>query len=459
MNTQKTLTALVVHTALMLSLSFIHVTPASAFTCLLDTNNDGNADTNVDTDGGADSNGLNTELACGGGANATGLDSTALGLNSDATADNATAMGAFADATAERSTALGYNADASGVNATVVGADTDATARDSTAVGRIAQAESVGAIALGASADISATDSSSAIALGYLSRVGAGAPGAIAIGGDRDGDTIGAQALAPNSIALGADVVADKADTLFVGVPVRVVPPSVGVVEKVLMRLENNGGVNFKLNDTSAGDGEWTFRTGTQGSKFVIGKTGSGVQEFQVFSGGNVSIAGTLSQGSSRTHKENIEAINHKAILDKVANLPIREWNYIHDADHIKHIGPMAEDVHALFEVGQGPKSLSTLDTSGIALAAIQALSHELKQTQQDMDKKNQQVQAIQQRLVEKDNEVQTLRQQLQEKDAELVQLKQHLTALEEQQHRVIQTVARLLEQHSQPITTATFLQ
>ncbi len=109
---------------------------------------------------------------------------------------------------------------------------------------------------------------------------------------------------------------ADIAAQMFVGVPVRVVPPSVGVFEKVLMRFENSGGVNFKLEDTTgfgnpSGNGEWTFRTGSQGGKFVIGKTGTSVQEFQVFSGGNARLAGTLIQGSSRTKKENIEAIDH----------------------------------------------------------------------------------------------------------------------------------------------------
>ncbi len=275
MTTQKTLTALVVHTALMLSLGLIPVTPASAFTCLLDTNNDGNADTNVDTDAGADTGGNSFRLACGPSATATG-----------------------GNATANHATALGFSA--------------DATATYTTAVGQGANARSTGATAVGRGTNIFVTDSPAAIAIGNESEVGA--PGAIAIGGDRDGDFVGAQALAPGAIALGADVVADIADNMFVGVPVRVVPPSVGVSEKVLMRLENNGGVNFKLNDTSGGDGEWTFRTGSQGSKFVIGKTGSGVQEFQVFSGGNVTIAGTLTQSSSRTNKENIETINHRQV-------------------------------------------------------------------------------------------------------------------------------------------------
>ncbi len=153
------------------------------------------------------------------------------------------------------------------------------------------------------------------------------------------------------------------------------------IAERTLLRLENDGGVNFKLHDKSVPGtlGEWTFRTGVSGTKFVIGKTGSGVQELSLESGGNLKIAGNLTQGSDRTKKENIHAIDNQDILDKVLDLPISQWNYKHDDDHIKHIGPMAEDFHELFEVGNSPKTISSLDTSGVVFAAIQALNEKLE--------------------------------------------------------------------------------
>ncbi len=465
---------------MVLVLLAVPVPQTLADDCLLDTNNDGNADTNTDL--GANSGGNNFRLACGDLTVATGNNSTALGSranatgdnatavgqsadatatnaiaigdNAQATADRATAVGRFAEATASNAIAVGDSAEATATDTTVVGVDANATASLSTALGKLARTESTSAIALGVQANVPFTDSPASIALGYLSQVGAASPGAIAIGGDTDnsgpfpdgaqalgaqaialgsesrtevgatgaiaiggdvdGDGVGAQATAPGAIAIGADVVADIADNMFVGVPVRVVPPSVGVSEKVLMRLENNGGVNFKLNDTSGGNGEWTFRTGSQGSKFVIGKTGSGVQEFQVFSGGNVTIAGTLTQSSSRTNKENIETINHKDILDKVLDLPISEWNYIHDQDHIKHIGPMAEDFHSLFDVGTGPKGISSIDATGIALAAIQGLK------------------------AEKDREISGLKQTIIEKDTKITELEQRLAMLETDRTRMV---------------------
>ncbi len=382
------------------------INPAYAEDCYLDLDNDDAGDNT----GNAFSNGADTRLACGRNAIATGQVSTAVGTSATATGAQSTAVGYVAEATGIQSTAVGYIAQATGNQSTVLGISADATAQGSIALGYFAQAtglrsiavglgteaDSEGAVTLGNGARINASNSPAAIAIGYSSQVGTSAPGGIAIGGDVDGDGVGAQSLAPNAVAIGADTIADDPDTVFFGYPVRVVPNDTTNKERVLARLENNGGVNFKLNDTSGGDGEWTFRTGSQGGKFVIGKTGSGVQVFQVFSGGNVAIAGTLTQSSSRTKKENIEDVDHQEILAKVTQLPIREWNYIHDQDYIKHIGPMAEDFHSLFDVGQGPKTLSTLDTSGIALAAIQAL-------QQQKDKE---VEELNQQLDERDNQI-----------------------------------------------------
>ncbi len=216
--------------------------------------------------------------------------------------------------------------------------------------------------------------------------------------------------------------------------------------EKELIKLINNGGVNFKLEDTTgsgnpSGNGEWTFRTGTSGTKFVIGKTGTSVQEFQVFSGGNARVAGTLTQGSSRTKKENFVEIHAQEILAKVLELPISEWNYIHDDDTTRHIGPMAEDFHQLFQVGNGPKTISSLDTSGIAFAAIQALKQ-----QQDA----------------RDHEVQALKQQVKEKDAKIAELEQRLASVETDHARVValeHAVQSLMAQQQNTITTAAFTQ
>ena len=80
---------------------------------------------------------------------------------------------------------------------------------------------------------------------------------------------------------------------------------------------------------------------------------------------------------SDREVKENITPISTRDILRKVTELSITRWNYKGQEPAIKHIGPMAQDFHAAFGLGDDEKSISTIDPDGVALASIQAL-HEL---------------------------------------------------------------------------------
>jgi len=93
---------------------------------------------------------------------------------------------------------------------------------------------------------------------------------------------------------------------------------------------------------------------------------------------GNLSIDGTLSQGSDRERKEEIEEVDAKAALEKLVDLPIYEWNYIGDPHKDRHIGPMAQDFYAAFALGRDEKSLSPSDVSGVTVVAIQELNRKV---------------------------------------------------------------------------------
>ncbi len=80
---------------------------------------------------------------------------------------------------------------------------------------------------------------------------------------------------------------------------------------------------------------------------------------------------------SDRASKENVEPVDPLVILEKVTALPITTWNYKSQDDTIRHIGPMAQDFHAAFGVGERPTGITTIDADGVALAAIQALAME----------------------------------------------------------------------------------
>jgi trimeric autotransporter adhesin len=63
-----------------------------------------------------------------------------------------------------------------------------------------------------------------------------------------------------------------------------------------------------------------------------------------------------------------------RRILNRVVALPIAKWAYKDDAAHIQHIGPMAQDFYAAFDVGADDKHINPVDSDGVALAAIQGL-------------------------------------------------------------------------------------
>lgn len=77
---------------------------------------------------------------------------------------------------------------------------------------------------------------------------------------------------------------------------------------------------------------------------------------------------------SDRAAKENFAAVDGRVILDRLANIPIETWSYRSQDPSIRHIGPMAGDFYAAFNVGEDEKYIGTGDADGVALAAIQGL-------------------------------------------------------------------------------------
>ena len=146
-----------------------------------------------------------------------------------------------------------------------------------------------------------------------------------------------------------------------------------------LMQLENFGG-RPRLQMTGSGgnatqQGDWSM---SAGDTFVIQDRTTSTNVMIIDGTGNVTITGTLTQGSDRDRKSDVIEVDGAEILDRIAALPISEWSYT-DED-VRHIGPMAQDFHALFQVGASDVGLSSLDTSGVALAAIKALDAENSQ-------------------------------------------------------------------------------
>jgi hypothetical protein len=113
---------------------------------------------------------------------------------------------------------------------------------------------------------------------------------------------------------------------------------------------------------------------------------------------------GSWASVSDRNAKKNIQPVDAQAVLDKLAGLPIDQWNYKWEKDSdVPNIGPMAQDFKRAFYPGRDDRSISTLEFDGVELAAIQALNERLnaqlgKQAAQ-MKEKDAAIQSLEDRL------------------------------------------------------------
>jgi len=149
------------------------------------------------------------------------------------------------------------------------------------------------------------------------------------------------------------------------------------------LKIVNNGGSFITMENTAAGTSWFFTHQQTGNNDFIIADAVADGAELTLTSGGNLIIAGTLTQSSDKNAKMAIEPIDSHEVLAKVSALPLSSWTYKHDADTgARHIGPMAQDFHAAFGTGYNDTTISTLDTSGVALAAIQALHAQTSEQQ-----------------------------------------------------------------------------
>lgn len=162
---------------------------------------------------------------------------------------------------------------------------------------------------------------------------------------------------------------------------VNAVASSIGA-GNVVMKLTNpavNGPATLQFASADTTTTPWNVLSSGNSNNFLITRADTGKFEFQLTSAGNLTIAGALTQNSDKNNKIAIHPIDSDEILSKVLALPISSWTYTQDAESgTRHIGPMAQDFYALFGTGDTDRGISTLDASGVALAAIKALAADI---------------------------------------------------------------------------------
>ena len=87
--------------------------------------------------------------------------------------------------------------------------------------------------------------------------------------------------------------------------------------------------------------------------------------------------SGSWSSLSDRAAKDHLAPVDTRAILDALLNLDLTTWNYRSQDPAVRHLGPMGQDFHRAFGLGEDERLIAGVDAAGVALAAIQGL-HDL---------------------------------------------------------------------------------
>jgi hypothetical protein len=115
--------------------------------------------------------------------------------------------------------------------------------------------------------------------------------------------------------------------------------------------------------------------------------------------GGYLTTGGVWTNSSDRDLKENFVPVAAEDLLRKLASLPITTWNYRNESPATRRMGPTAQDFAALFHLGDSDRSIATVDASGVALAAAQALEKRTTAQQTRIDALERENAALRQRL------------------------------------------------------------
>ncbi len=138
-------------------------------------------------------------------------------------------------------------------------------------------------------------------------------------------------------------------------------------------------GDNTDANIASSGPNQFIVRASGGVTLFTNISATTGMR---LFSG-----SGSWTSVSDRALKSNVAAVDPRAVLEAVAALPVSTWSYNAQDPGIRHIGPMAQDFYAAFNVGETDTGISTVDAQGVALAAIQGLKAENAELRARLDR------------------------------------------------------------------------
>src|SRR5581483_11346920 len=93
--------------------------------------------------------------------------------------------------------------------------------------------------------------------------------------------------------------------------------------------------------------------------------------------GASLTKGGVWTNNSDRNLKTDFSPVDGADVLRRLSAIAVTTWSYKTEGDGVRHMGPMAQDFAAAFNLGSDDKHITTLDESGVGLAAIQELYRE----------------------------------------------------------------------------------
>jgi hypothetical protein len=117
-------------------------------------------------------------------------------------------------------------------------------------------------------------------------------------------------------------------------------------------------------------DNQFAVRA-TGGVGIVLGVDGSGKPMWTC----SVVNGGSWACSSDRTFKTTFVSVDARDVLQRLRVIPLSTWSAKDNPDGARHLGPMAQDFHAAFGLGEGDKAIATIDLDGVQLASIQGLA------------------------------------------------------------------------------------
>jgi hypothetical protein len=273
---------------------------------------------------------------------ARGSNSFTAGLATTATGAESVALGNNGTASADR--AFAFNGTASGVGAVAIGSGAQATNDDALALGPSSIAGGLAAVTIGPSI----ANGNFGVAIGLQNS----ASGQFSVAIGKNARTANRQ----GSIVLGDGCASFSSDSVYATANNQFVARGCGGI-KMYTAQNLSAGV-----EVAAGGGAW-------------------------------------SSISDRNRKENFLTLDGEDVLFRLRSVPVMSWNYLTQEQSIRHAGPMAQDFHAAFGLGESELLINSVDIDGINMAAAKALDERTVRQQARIAELQAQVETLEARL------------------------------------------------------------